>query len=446
MITKEVTSKPFPLFKDVFGLQEIIDELTHIVEFVNENNENEKHHLVLPKGILLYGEPGTGKTFLVQALVNELNLNYIHLSAQDSPEHATNNLESIFTEARSNGPSVIFIDELDSFIESNEYGMPDSKIINKLLNLMDGFEKYKGVIVIAATTRFDVIPEFLLRAGRFDRKYHVPLPDLQALEISVEHILKTLEIETNENAKSIATMFVGMSIAEVKTVLNEVYMSKRLNKNTLTMEQVIDGIEKYKIGLCNINQVYNQDVKKRIAIHEIAHAFFHQKFKGIENMVRISLVKRENNYGHVMATEGVEHMSVSKSAIEHEVMILLAGHAAEVVFFKEATSGGAQDIDNATYMVTEMVTRFAMSKLTPRNYGLGNNCYPMDIGEKTRNALDGEVNRIITRFYKKAKKIVRKNRKIIHHLAQILEEKTMLSNEEFKELLEKNKQYYEAPF
>ena len=420
----------FPLFDDVFGLDNTKDDLKNIVSFIKKYGHHEPESFILPKGLLFYGQPGTGKTFLAKAFSNELNMECKIITSESFKHYVSFLSENLLTDEKDDVPKIIFIDEIDSILGLNSFGDTEANKLNTLLNLLDGVNGYNNHIIIAATNKVESLPNSLLRAGRFDRKYHLELPGFNAIQKAINVLFDSYKFKKPEDITAIVQSFIGMTIAEVNTIMKEVILENHECDNPITSSNVIKSIEKYYAGLYSDLQTTNQQILQHIAVHEAAHAFVMQHLKGIDQLMVVSVNAHAKSAGHVMENITHENDFKTKSQLENDVMILLSGYVAEKYFFKENSVGAAKDLEKATYIVTRMVEYYGMTNLPPRSYNPGTMDTPIYIGEKLKSKTDRKVNQYVKKLHNRTWKTVKKYEKQIKDFSKVLaKKKTMVKKE-----------------
>lgn len=442
-------------FKDVAGLKEAKTELQEEVEFLKSPGRFRAMGAEIPKGILLVGPPGTGKTLLAKAVAGEAGVPFFTISASEFVEMfvgvGASRVRDLFTKAKKTSPCIIFIDELDAIGRQRGAGLGGGhdereQTLNQILVEMDGFETDAGVIVMAATNRPDVLDPALLRPGRFDRRVVVDLP-------TRDERVEVLKVYTDKKPMAkgvkldaIANQTAGLSPADLKNVMNEAaILSARRDQKEITQDTLHEAVEKILVGPERPSRVLSEQEKKITAVHEAGHAIVGHVLPHTDDVHKVSIISRGMALGLTWSLPKEDTHLVSRAKFEDELAMLLGGRLAEMLIFKEPTTGASNDLKRATDMARRMVTMFGMSdKLGLRTFGeqahevfLGKSMGEQrDYSEEQAKLIDDEVTRIIDQAEKKAMTVLNKYRKALDSLTKLLLDKETVSGDELTKLLE----------
>ncbi|MFC1622667.1 ATP-dependent zinc metalloprotease FtsH [Patescibacteria group bacterium] len=454
--TKKGEKKVKITFKDVAGAKEAKEELQEVIEFLKNPKKFSSVGAKIPKGVLLVGAPGTGKTLMARAVSGEASVPFFHVSGSEFVEMfvgvGASRVRSLFQKAKKNSPCIVFVDELDAIGRQRGAGLGGShdereQTLNQILVEMDGFEPNSGVIVLAATNRPDVLDAALLRPGRFDRRVTVDLPDLNdRLEILKIHAQgKPLDKEIN--LKKVAERTVGFSGADLANLMNEAaILTARLNKKKISLNNILESVEKVLLGPERKSRILLTKEKEITACHEAGHALVAHMLPNTDPVQKISIISRGMAGGYTLKAPEQDRHLHSKSEFINELSVLLAGQAAEKEVFNEITTGATSDLRQATSLARKIVTEYGMSeKLGPRTFGekeelifLGREISEQrNYSEKTAQEIDEEVNKLITSAYKLACDIINKERGKLKKIVDKLLEKETLEREEFEVIVGK---------
>ena len=438
-------------FADVAGEEEAKESLKEIVDFLHRPEKYTEIGAKLPRGALLVGPPGTGKTLLAKAVAGEANVPFYSLSGSSFVEMfvgvGASRVRDLFKDALENSPCIIFIDEIDAIGKSrdNTLGSNDEReqTLNQLLSEMDGFDITKGIVVIGATNRPEVLDEALLRPGRFDRRIVVDKPDLKGREDILKVHLKNVKTDENINFKQIALGTSGCSGADIANMVNEAALKAvREGRETVNQDDLMEAIELVIAGKEKKDRIMTQKERKIVAYHEVGHALAIAKQKNTQPVQKITIIPRTmGSLGYTMQMPEEERYLMTKDEITEEIVTLLAGRAAEELIFKTVTTGAANDIERATELARAMVTRLGMSdefdmmalEKESNRYLNGNTV--MTCSDNTGSRADAEILNIIKSCHKKAADILKENTEELHRIAEFLIEKETISGEEFMEFL-----------
>jgi len=443
-------------FKDVAGAKEAKHELVEVVEFLSNPKKFTEVGARIPRGVLLVGPAGTGKTLLAKAVSGEAGVPFFNVSGSEFVEMfvgvGASRVRSLFQKAKKNAPCIVFIDELDAIGRQRGAGLGGShdereQTLNQILVEMDGFETNAGVVVLAATNRPDVLDAALLRPGRFDRRVVVDLPDLSdRVEILKVHA-QNKPLNKDVDLHRVAERTPGFSGADLANLLNEAaILTAKRNKKKIAAEEILESIEKVMLGPERKSRVLNEKEKKITAYHEAGHALLTHKLPNADPVHKVSIIARGSAGGYTLKVPGEDKHMQTRSFFIDELSVLLAGHAAEKTVFGEVTTGATSDLKRATEIARSLVTEFGMSeKLPPRTFGdkeelifLGREISEQrDYSEKTAQAIDSEVDKLIVNAYDKSCDIIKEERIMLDKIAQALLEKETLEKEEFEEIVGK---------
>lgn len=439
-------------FSDVAGEDEAKESLTEIVDYLHDPSKYKEVGASMPKGILLVGPPGTGKTMLAKAVAGEANVSFFSMSGSEFVEMFVGmgaaKVRDLFKQAKEKAPCIVFIDEIDAIGKKREgnIGGNDEReqTLNQLLTEMDGFEENSGVIILAATNRPESLDPALTRPGRFDRRVPVELPDLKGREEILRVHAKKVKASQNIDFGKIARMASGASGAELANIVNEAALrAVRNGRKTVTQEDLEESIEVVIAGYQKKNAILTDKEKMIVSYHEIGHALVAAKQSHSAPVQKITIVPRTSGaLGYTMQVDEGNHYLMSKEEIENKIATYTGGRAAEEVIFGSVTTGASNDIEQATKLARAMITRYGMSDdfgmvalETVNNQYLGGDA-SLACSAETQTLIDKQVVELIKKEYEKAKKILTENRSKLDKLAQFLYEKETITGEEFMEILE----------
>jgi cell division protease FtsH len=438
-------------FKNVAGIKEAKEELEEVVDFLKHPEKFRKVGARTPKGVLLVGPAGCGKTLLAKAVAGEANVPFFSIAGSEFMEMLVGigaaRVRDLFKNAKLSAPSIIFIDEVDAIgrvRSSSPMGGHDEReqTLNQILVEMDGFEPNEKVIVVAATNRGDLLDPALLRPGRFDRRITVSFPDLEERE----QILKLHSVgkpfEQNVDWKRLAKRTVGYSGADLENMLNEAaILTARQAKEKITNEILEEAATKVKLGP-EKKRLQTEEDKKLTAYHEAGHAVVTYNLPHMDPVHQISIVARGMSLGHTLIPPQKDVVHETKTRLIETIISMLGGRAAEELIFKEVTTGAANDFNQATSIAREMVTEYGMSALGPINFGenydvtnWGRYSEKDTVSQETLSKIDKEVSLIITGAYKEAQKLLLKHKAKLDEVAKALLEKENLDQDEFAEIM-----------
>lgn len=432
-----------PWLKDIIGLQAELSELETLMRVLKDPSIYEAYGASMPKGIILHGPPGTGKTMIAKAFKNETGLPFFPLDAGDVMYHdnestSLKRLSEVFKKASEQAPSVIFIDEIDTFLGLNMFGPGDTTTLNHLLKLMDGFYPTERILILAATNDIQKLPTPLLRPGRFDKHLALPLPDEKAIQRAVLQYTRAFKLSPTLKLKRISDVLSNLTIAEVKHISNEIIMTLiQIQKNIVEETHLLDALDRYHLGLHQIQETRQGSFLKRIAYHEAAHAVLHQVFGSLEEVARISIVSHTHTQGHVRVAPIEQYKEGTHTQLKERLVVLLAGYAAEQHFFGETSAGCAEDLRQSSDLATNMVRYYGMSDLhVPRSFVTGEHFMARSLSESLEAKLDENINTLLLESLDRAKQLVMLEEERIKLVAEALLEKRVLVLDEFRALLQ----------
>ena len=439
-------------FADVAGEDEAKDNLQEIVNYLHDPKQYEEIGASMPKGILLVGPPGTGKTMLAKAVAGESNVPFFSISGSEFVEMfvgmGASKVRDLFKQAKEKAPCIVFIDEIDAIGQkrnSGNIGGNDEReqTLNQLLTEMDGFEGNTGVIILAATNRPDSLDPALTRPGRFDRRVPVELPDLKGREEILKVHAKKVKIAPGVDFNTVARMASGASGAELANIVNEAALrAVRAGRKSVTESDLEESIEVVIAGYQKKNSILTDKEKCIVAYHEIGHALVAAKQTNSAPVQKITIIPRTSGaLGYTMQVDEGNHYLMSKEELENKIATLTGGRAAEEVVFNSITTGASNDIEQATKLARAMLTRYGMSKdfdmvalETVTNQYLGGDT-SLACSAQTQREIDQKVVELVKKEHEKAIRILTENRAKLDELAKFLYEKETITGEEFMEIL-----------
>ena len=440
-------------FDDVAGVDEEKEELEEIVEFLKNPRKFTEMGARIPKGVLLVGHPGTGKTLLAKAVAGEAGVPFFFISGSDFVEMfvgvGASRVRDLFEEAKKKAPCIIFIDEIDAVGRQRGAGLGGGhdereQTLNQLLVEMDGFSANEGVIVLAATNRPDILDKALLRPGRFDRQIVVSNPDVKAREQILEVHSRKKKLADDVDLKTIAKNTSGFSGADLENVLNEAaLLAARRNLNEIGMQEVEDAMVKVTMGPEKRTRVRSEKEQKLVAFHEAGHAVVSRFLPTQDPVHQISIVPRGMAGGYTMYRPTEDKSFMSRTEMVENIVSLLGGRVAEQLVLNDISTGASNDIERATQIARSMVTKYGMSERigtitlgsSQEEVFLGRDfAQAKEYSEETANLIDEEVKSIIDFAYKKAEEILKANMDKLTRVANVLLEKEKIDGEEFDEI------------
>jgi len=440
-------------FSDVEGVDEAEENLQEIVDYLHNPQKYQEIGASMPKGVLLVGPPGTGKTMLAKAVAGEADVPFFSMSGSEFVEMfvglGASKVRDLFKQAKEKAPCIVFIDEIDAIGQkrnSGNLGGNDEReqTLNQLLTEMDGFEGNSGVIILAATNRPESLDPALTRPGRFDRRVPVELPDLQGREAILRVHAKKIKAEDNIDYSAIARMASGASGAELANIVNEAALrAVRDGRNAANQTDFEESIEVVIAGYQKKNSILTDQEKKIVAYHEIGHALVAAKQTNSAPVQKITIIPRTSGaLGYTLQVDEGNHYLMNKEELENKIATLTGGRAAEEVVFGSVTTGASNDIEQATKLARAMITRYGMSEdfdmvamETVQNQYLGGDT-SLACSAETQAKIDEKVVELVKKQHEKAVAILTENREKLDELAQHLYEKETITGEEFMRILE----------
>ena len=449
-----VEKKTGVTFADVAGQDEAKESLTEMVDFLHNPGKYIEIGARLPKGALLVGPPGTGKTLLAKAVAGEANVPFFSLSGSDFVEMfvgvGASRVRDLFEEAKKSAPCIIFIDEIDAIGKSRDsrYGGGNDEreqTLNQLLAEMDGFDSSKGVLILAATNRPEVLDSALLRPGRFDRRVIVDRPDLKGREDILRVHAKNVNLDETVNFKEIALATAGAVGSDLANMVNEAaILAVKAGRSAVSQADLSEAVELVEMGKEKKNKILSKKEREIVSYHEVGHALVSALQKDAEPVQKITIVPRTSGaLGYVMNIPEEEKCLYTKEELWARLVEFTGGRAAEEIVFGSVTTGASNDIEKATSIARSMITRYGMSEkfgLTglerAANQYLDNQTV-LDCSEVTQAEVDKEITAMLKKAYKEAKDMLTANRSILDHIAAFLIEKETITGKEFMEILRK---------
>lgn len=435
-------------FTDVAGIDEEKEELEEVVEFLKNPQKFTELGAKIPKGILMVGQPGTGKTLLAKAIAGESNVPFFSISGSDFVEMfvgvGASRVRDLFEQAKKHAPCIVFIDEIDAVGRQRGAGLGGGndereQTLNQLLVQMDGFEGNEGIIVIAATNRSDVLDPALLRPGRFDRQIVVNPPDVKGREKILEVHARKKPIDESVSFKTVAKLTSGFTGADLENLLNEAaILTARSGRKKITMVDIQEGINKVIMGPQKKSRVITEEDKKITAFHEAGHAIVGRLLEHCDVVQEVSIIPRGMAAGYTISRPDKDENHMSYSKLMDMITMMLGGRVAEECLLKDICTGASNDIERVTKIARKMVTEWGMSKnLGPINFGSSSEVFigrdyqtQVNYSEKTAAEIDAEVKRIVEECYEKARKIIKENVAKINVMVEVLLEKETIYIEE----------------
>ena len=440
-------------FNDVAGCDEEKQEMAEIIDYLKYPKKFEKMGARIPKGILLSGHPGTGKTLLAKAVAGEANVPFYSISGSDFVEMfvgvGASRVRDMFKKAQQTAPCIIFIDEIDAVGRQRGAGFGGGhdereQTLNQLLVEMDGMEENTGVVVIAATNRPDVLDPALLRAGRFDRQITVALPDRKGREAILHVHARNKKFVKDLDLGALAKRTPGFSGADLENVLNEAaILAVRENKDEIGMKQIDEAIDRVMMGPAKVSRTYDDKTKKLVAYHESGHAIIGLFLENAQVVQKVTIIPRGQAGGYNLMTPKEEKMMHTKNDLLDTITSYMGGRTAEELFFDDITTGASNDIQNATNIAKDMVTLYGMSDLGPIKYNAGNeNVFlgrdynqPNNVSGEVAYEIDQEVRKIINTCHTKARQIIEAHKTELETIAHALMEYETLTAEQIQRVV-----------
>jgi cell division protease FtsH len=440
-------------FEQVAGLVEEKAELEEIVEFLKQPKKFTDIGARIPKGVLLVGPPGTGKTYLAKAVSGEAGVPFFSISGSDFVEMfvgvGASRVRDLFEQAKKNTPCIVFIDEIDAVGRRRGAGLGGGhdereQTLNQLLVEMDGFGLNEGVIIMAATNRPDILDPALLRPGRFDRRIVVGKPDVKGRESVLQIHAKAKQIASSVDFKVVAQTTSGFTPADLENLLNEAaLLAARFNKKEIDMDDLRKAFVKVGIGTEKKSRVISDKERRITAYHEAGHAILFEVLTEIDPTYMISVIPTGMAGGYTMPLPGEERGYITKKYMEQTIVSLLGGRAAEAIVLKDITTGASNDIERATTIARSMVMKYGMSELLgPIQLGDDNDeifigrdlAHTRNYGEQVASKIDSEIKRIVEEGYQEALRIINVHLNILHQIAALLMEKEKVTGEEIRKM------------
>ncbi len=440
-------------FKDVAGVDEAKEELKEIIEFLRDPKKFQKLGGRIPKGVLLVGAPGTGKTLLARAVAGEANVSFFSISGSDFVEMfvgvGASRVRDLFDQGKKQAPCLVFIDEIDAVGRHRGAGLGGGhdereQTLNQLLVEMDGFDSNEGVILIAATNRPDILDSALLRPGRFDRRIVVNMPDVKGREEILRVHVRKIPLETDVDLRVLARSTPGFSGADLANMVNEAaLLGAREDLDKVHMRNFESAKDKVLMGVERKSMIISEEEKESTAYHEAGHALVAALIPEADPIHKVTIIPRGMALGLTQQLPEDDRYTLSKEYLEAQLSVLMAGRIAENLFLNKTTTGAANDFERATDIARKMVCQYGMSDLGPLSFGESDEMIFLgreltthkNFSEKTAERIDEEVKKIITRSYDRAKNILEKQKNILIKTAEALLEKEVLTSDEIKALV-----------
>ena len=444
-------------FKDVAGVEEAKEELQEIIGFLKDPKKFQKLGGRIPKGVILVGAPGTGKTLLARAVAGEADVPFFSISGSDFVEMfvgvGASRVRDLFEQGKKQAPCLIFIDEIDAVGRQRGAGLGGGhdereQTLNQLLVEMDGFDSNEGVILIAATNRPDILDTALLRPGRFDRRIVVNMPDVKGREDILKVHVKNIPLSKDIDLQVIARSTPGFSGADLSNVVNEAALvAARKSQDNVTMKDFESAKDKVLMGVERKSMIISDEEKKSTSYHEAGHALIASLLPEADPIHKVTIIPRGLALGTTQQLPLDDRYTYSKNHLEAQLSVLMGGRVSEILFLDKTTTGAANDFETATEIARKMVCQWGMSDLGPLTFGerddlifLGKDlAMHKNFSEKTAEMIDAEVKKIITRNYDRTKELLEKNRDKLLRVAKALLEKEVLTSDELEAVIKGKK-------
>jgi len=440
-------------FNDVAGVKEAKEELGEIIEFLKDPKRFQKLGGRIPKGVILVGAPGTGKTLLARAVAGEANVSFFSISGSDFVEMfvgvGASRVRDLFEQGKKQAPCLIFIDELDAVGRHRGAGLGGGhdereQTLNQLLVEMDGFNANEGIILIAATNRPDILDSALLRPGRFDRRIVVNMPDVKGRENILRVHVRNIPLDDDVNLSVLARSTPGFSGADLANLVNEAaLLAARHGKKKVSMKDLEASKDKVLMGVERKSMIINDEEKKNTAYHEAGHALIAFLIPEADPLHKVTIIPRGRALGLTQQLPLDDRYTYSQEYLEAQLSVLMAGRAAEKMFLNKTTTGAANDFEKSTEIARKMVCQYGMSDLGPLTYEERNDLVFLgkelstdrNFSEKTAQLIDAEVRKIIERNLNRTKDLLQKHKTVLINIAKALLDKEVLTSKEIESLL-----------
>lgn len=441
------TQKTKTTFKDIAGLDEEKQEMIEIVDFLKKPKKFQEMGAKIPRGVLLCGNPGTGKTLIAKAIAGEADVPFISMSGSEFIEMfaglGASRVRKLFEKARKIAPCIVFIDEIDAIgsrrTTSSGSESENNQTLNQLLVEMDGFDTEEAIIVLAATNRPEMLDKALLRPGRFDRQITIGLPDLNGREAILNIHAKDKKIDELVNLRSIAEDTAGFTGAELANILNEAAIIATIKRHkAITNKDIEDAVKKVTVGLEKHSRVISEKDKKLTAFHEAGHAIVSRYLETQKEIKEVSIIPRGVAGGYTMYKTNEDKFYVSKQEMQEKLISLLGGRAAEKLALDDISTGASNDIEVATKIATDMVTIYGMSDIVgPISINTEKDPYQMELlGDRFEDSIGAEIKQLIDNAYYQAQKILSEHMDKLEQVAEALMRQETISAEEFEAFFE----------
>ena len=443
------TQKTKTTFKDIAGLDEEKQEMIEIVDFLKKPKKFQEMGAKIPRGVLLCGNPGTGKTLIAKAIAGEADVPFISMSGSEFIEMfaglGASRVRKLFEKARKIAPCIVFIDEIDAIgsrrTSSSGSESENNQTLNQLLVEMDGFDTEEAIIVLAATNRPEMLDKALLRPGRFDRQITIGLPDLNGREAILNIHAKDKKIDESVNLRSIAEDTAGFTGAELANILNESAIIATIKRHkAITNKDIEDAVKKVTVGLEKHSRVISEKDKKLTAFHEAGHAIVSRYLETQKEIKEVSIIPRGVAGGYTMYKTNEDKFYVSKQEMQEKLISLLGGRAAEKLALDDISTGASNDIEVATKIATDMVTIYGMSDIVgPISINTEKDPYQMELlGDRFEDSIGAEIKQLIDNAYYQAQKILSEHMDKLEQVATTLMKQEIISAEEFESFFQDN--------